>query len=235
MITRKTTDFNDIDFNRGEVVLIDKNSRSSSFSVVHKIRKATGVKKVGHAGTLDPRASGLLIVCTGKATKEIYLYQDDFKVYTGVITLGIKTPSMDTETDPVEIKDYSFVNSEMIEETRKSFLGKIEQIPPMYSAVKHKGKALYKYARKGVELVREPREIEIFEFNITDVKLPEVHFRIKCSKGTYIRVIANDFGDRLGCGGYLTELRRVAIGKYSVDDAFKIEEFQSFMIENQVC
>ncbi len=229
MITKRTKDFDEIDFNRGEVLLIDKNYRSTSFSVVHKVRKYTGVKKVGHAGTLDPRATGLLIICTGKATKTISQYQQECKIYSGKIVIGKSTPSMDTETEPDEIKDFSYVTNEMIEETRKLFLGKIKQVAPMYSAVKHNGKALYKYARKGVDIAREPRDAEIYEFEITEINKPEISFRIKCSKGTYIRVIADDFGKKLGCGAFLLELRREAIGEYKVEDAFNIEEFRMLM------
>ena len=225
MMTKSLTDFSGLNFDEGEVILIDKTLGVTSFNVVYKIRKKIKVKKVGHAGTLDPFATGLLIICTGKKTKSITDFQEQNKTYTGVITLGKKTPSMDTETEFIEENSIDDVTLDKIEEVRKSFLGKQLQKPPMYSAVKHKGKALYKYARKGIEVVREPREIEINSFSITKIALPDVHFEINCSKGTYLRVIADDFGDRLGCGAYLSELRRTKIGAYSVDDAFTIEEF----------
>ena len=231
MMTKSLTDFSGLNFDEGEVILIDKALGMTSFNVVYKIRKKIKVKKVGHAGTLDPFATGLLIICTGKKTKSITDFQEQNKTYTGVITLGKKTPSMDTETEFIEENSIDDVTLDKIEEVRKSFLGKQLQKPPMYSAVKHKGKALYKYARKGIEVVREPREIEINSFSITKIALPDVHFEINCSKGTYLRVIADDFGDRLGCGAYLSALRRTKIGAYSVDDAFTIEEFAEVIDE----
>lgn len=227
VITRQTVDLKCADFDKGEVILIDKSLYKSSFNVIYKIRKATGVKKAGHAGTLDPRATGLLIICTGKKTKEISLFQDSPKTYTGVITLGKTTLSMDSETDFVEEKGIDGIREEDILLARDSFLGEIFQTPPMYSAVKFKGKSLYKYARKGINLKREPRKITVTGFEITKIDLPEVHFEIKCSKGTYIRVIAHDFGQKLGCGGYLSSLRRTKIGEFDVKDAFTIDEFAS--------
>jgi len=226
MITKKSTDLLNTDYASGEVILIDKEKGKSSFNVIYRIRKIVNVKKVGHAGTLDPAATGLLIVCVGKKTKEIYKYQDLNKIYSGTIELGKRTPSMDGETEFIEEKDFSFVSYEMIEETRKKFLGEIKQIPPMYSALKQNGKRLYKLARKGVEVERKPREIEIYDFEITRIELPEIDFKIRCSKGTYIRVIANDFGEKLNCGGYLKLLRRETIGEFKVDDAITVDEFR---------
>lgn len=226
MITKTTNDFSGCNFETGEVILIDKDKGLTSFSVVHKVRKAVQVKKVGHAGTLDPAATGLLIICTGKKTKEIYKYQDSEKTYTGIISLGKSTPSMDAETEFSEEKSLDGIGDDEIEKVRKSFLGKIEQMPPMYSALKHKGKSLYKYARKGVEIERAAREVTISKFEITEAELPDIHFEIVCSKGTYIRVIADDFGNKLGCGAYLKSLRRTAIGEYKVEDAFEINEFR---------
>lgn len=226
MITKKTNNFSGSNFETGEVILIDKTKGLTSFSVVHKVRKAVKVKKVGHAGTLDPEATGLLIVCTGKKTKEIYKYQDFDKTYTGIISLGKSSPSMDAETEFTEEKSIVGIGNDEIEIIRKSFLGKIEQMPPMYSAIKHKGKSLYEYARKGVEIKRETREITISKFEITKTDLPDIYFEIVCSKGTYIRVIADDFGKKLGCGAYLKSLRRTAIGEYKVEDAFEINEFR---------
>ncbi|MCF8240386.1 MAG: tRNA pseudouridine(55) synthase TruB [Melioribacteraceae bacterium] len=225
MITNNLNDLSAIDFANGEVILIDKEKGKTSFNAVHRIRAIAKVKKVGHAGTLDPLATGLLIICTGKKTKEISSYQDLQKTYTGIIKLGQRTASMDSETEVLEEKSLEYITPEKIEEVRKSFLGEQFQKPPMYSAVKHKGKALYKYARKGVEVEREFRKIIISEFNIISTKLPELHFEIKCSKGTYIRVIADDFGTKLGCGAYLQELRRTAIGDYKVNDALTVNEF----------
>ncbi len=229
MITKQQNDLSVINFETGAEILIDKPKGLTSFSAVHRVRGAVKVKKVGHAGTLDPEATGLLIICTGKKTKEIYKYQDLDKTYTGIIKLGYTTKSMDAET-AIEFKDdCSTVSDLQIEEARKSFLGNITQLPPMYSAIKHNGKALYKYARKGVDVERTLREINISKFDITKVDLPYVHFEIGCSKGTYIRVIAGDFGNKIGCGGYLYELRRTKIGEYSVDDAFSVEEFQQLV------
>jgi len=225
MITNKIIDLSHVDYPSGEVILIDKEKGKSSFNIVYRVRKIVNVKKVGHAGTLDPAATGLMIVCVGKMTKEIYKYQDLEKTYSGTIELGKNTSSMDAETEVLEEKDYSFVSEKMIEDVRKTFLGDIKQIPPMYSALKQNGKRLYKLARKGVEVERQPRDVTIYDFEITRVELPEIDFRIKCSKGTYIRVIANDFGEKLNCGGYLKSLRRDAIGVYSVKDALTVDEF----------
>ncbi|MFC2133500.1 tRNA pseudouridine(55) synthase TruB [Bacteroidota bacterium] len=229
MISKKTKDKTVLDFTAGEVILIDKEKGFTSFDVIAKLRKIINLRKIGHAGTLDPLATGLLIVCTGKKTKEIYKYQDLAKVYSGVITLGKVTPSMDAGTEFTEENSVGGITDEMILKTRDMFLGKISQIPPMYSAVKHKGKALYKYARKGVEIKREPREITISKFEITKIELPDIYFSIKCTKGTYIRVIADDFGRKLGCGAYLSNLRRDAIGEYSVNDAYTVDEFNDFV------
>lgn len=226
MISKATNDFSKFDFTDGEVILIDKDGDHSSFSIVHKLRKITGIKKIGHAGTLDPKATGLLILCTGKKTKEISRFQELKKVYSGIIALGKSTASMDAETETLEEYDTSEISAEIIEEVRKTFLGKIMQLPPMYSALKHKGKSLYKYARKGIEIQRQPREVEIYDFEIEKYIEPDIYFKITCSKGTYIRVIADDFGKKLGCGGYLKKLRRDAIGEYKVDDAYTIEEFE---------
>ncbi|MBU0561427.1 MAG: tRNA pseudouridine(55) synthase TruB [Bacteroidetes bacterium] len=229
MISKTLTTKTNFDFLLGEVLLIDKEIGKTSFNVVHNLRKITGVKKIGHAGTLDPAATGLLIVCTGKKTKEIRIYQDQTKTYSGIITLGIKTPSMDSETEAIEICDASQITPEEMEETRKKFVGEIEQIPPMYSALKFKGQALYKYARKGIDVKREPRKVNILSFEITKTDLPDIHFSIECSKGTYIRVIADDFGSALGCGAYLKSLRRIKIGEYAVDNAFTLKELEDYL------
>jgi tRNA pseudouridine55 synthase len=225
MINRLNCNLIDADFEKGEVLLIDKEVKRPSFSIIYKLRKAIGVKKIGHAGTLDPFASGLLIVCTGKKTKEIDSFQGLKKTYTGTITLGKKTRSMDSETEVLESKSLDGIDEQKIIDAKESFVGNIFQLPPMFSAVKHKGKALYKYARKGVEIKREPREVNIGSFNITGIDLPEVHFEIKCSKGTYVRVLANDLGEKLGCGGYLSSLRRTAIGDFKVENAFMVYDF----------
>ena len=225
MITKRTTDFSNLDFQSGEALLVDKPAGWSSFKVVHKIRKAAGVRKVGHAGTLDPLATGLLILCTGKKTKEIEKYQAFEKTYTGIILLGKSSPSMDLETGTTRELPVEGISEEDIFRARNLFIGKIMQLPPMYSAVKYKGKSLYKLARKGKTVERELREVTVSKFEITKIALPEIHFEIVCSKGTYIRVIANDLGDKLGCGGVLSSLRRTRIGDYSVENALNVTEF----------
>ncbi len=227
MIIKGTIDFSNIDFHSGEAILIDKPPGWSSFKVVHRIRQAVKEKKVGHAGTLDPLATGLLIICTGKKTKEISKYQDSEKTYAGTILLGKITASMDLESPIIESKAVENITVDQILKTRNSFLGNIMQTPPMFSAVKMNGKSLYKLARKGKTVDREPREVIIHKFELKRINLPEIDFEIVCSKGTYIRVIANDFGEKLGCGGLLSSLRRTKIGNYSVDNAWNIFEFLS--------
>ncbi|MHC1736514.1 MAG: tRNA pseudouridine(55) synthase TruB [Ignavibacteriaceae bacterium] len=226
MIKKGITDTSSFDFEAGEAILIDKPLNWTSFKVIHNIRKVINVKKVGHAGTLDPRATGLLIVCTGKKTKEISKYQNLSKVYTGIITLGQRTSTMDSEGEIIEERKIPVETEDLLSRVRDSFVGEIEQVPPMYSAINYGGKKLYELARKGHTVVREPRKVTVTSFHITKVDLPEVHFEIECSKGTYIRVIAEDFGNALGCGGYLSSLRRTAIGSYSVNDALEPKEFK---------
>ncbi|MHB8579830.1 MAG: tRNA pseudouridine(55) synthase TruB [Ignavibacteriaceae bacterium] len=225
MITRETTNFSDCDFNGGEIILADKPVGWSSFKVIYKIRNATGAKKVGHAGTLDPNASGLLIVCTGKKTKEITKFQDLEKTYTGTILLGKTSPSMDLETEITQERLLDGITEVQILELRNEFTGTIRQIPPMFSAIKHKGKSLYHLARQGKTVHREAREVTISKFSISKISLPEIYFEITCTKGTYIRVIAHDFGERLGCGGLLSSLRRTNIGSFSVDNAVIVDDF----------
>ena len=235
MITKQTKDPQNLDYLAGQVILIDKPVNWTSFNVVARIRRLTKVKKVGHAGTLDPLATGLLIVCTGKKTKEISEYQAQRKKYAGIITLGKSSPSMDLATEITETLLPDDLSEEKILIVRNKFTGNIEQVPPMFSALKHKGKPLYKLARAGKEVERNPRQVEIFKFEITKIDLPEIHFEISCSKGTYIRVIADDFGKELGCGGILSLLRRTEIGDYKVDDAFNLDEFTSKfnLVQNQ--
>lgn len=213
------------DFEAGEIILIDKQLYKSSFDIVYKVRKAVNVKKVGHAGTLDPMATGLLIVCTGKMTKQMSQFRNLKKTYTGIFTLGKTTPSYDVETEFNSQNSNYEIAPEIIYSTAESFMGKSFQVPPIYSAVKHQGKSLYQFARKGVEIKKEPREIFISRFEITKIELPEVWFEITCSTGTYIRVIANDFGEKLGCGAYLSRLRRTKVGEYDVSNAFTINDF----------
>lgn len=226
MIDKKTQTLDNLDFDQGEVLLIDKIFHVSSFSVVGRIKRILQIKKAGHAGTLDPFATGLLIICTGKMTKKINEFQDLPKTYTGTIKLGEKTPSMDGETNSSVIAPFDHITYEQIIEAKRKFEGEIEQTPPMYSAIKQNGKSLYKLARKGREVHREPRKVNVTKFEITDVDLPDVKFEVECSKGTYIRVLANDLGDELGCGAYLSELRRTKIGSYSVEDALLTDELK---------
>ncbi len=225
MVTKQTNDFASLDYLAGETLLVDKPPHWTSFKVVHTIRKAINVKRVGHTGTLDPLATGLLIILTGRNTKQMMNFEGLSKSYTGTFQLGRTSPSMDTETEMTSRDLPENLNDDLIFETRNTFLGDIEQIPPMYSALKVNGKKLYDLARKGKEVERKPRNVHIYHFNITGINIPEVHFDIKCSKGTYIRVIANDFGEKLGCGAVLTKLRRTEIGEYSVNDALSVEEF----------
>jgi len=232
IITNQTLDLSDADFSEGEIILIDKPSGPTSFQVVSKIRKITGVKKVGHSGTLDPKASGLLIICTGKKTKEMDRFINFNKTYSGIIRLGLTSPSMDTETECSELPLPEVLDEKIILEARNNFLGEIEQIPPMYSAVKIKGKKLYNLARKGKSIEREPRKVFIERFEIEKIDLPDIHFTITCSKGTYIRAIADDFGKKLNSGGILLELRRTQIGKFRVDDAIRIDLFSTLFLTN---
>jgi len=235
IITNQALSLSDADFSEGEIILIDKPSGPTSFQVVSKIRKITGVKKVGHSGTLDPKASGLMIVCTGKKTKEMDRFINLNKTYTGIIRLGLTSPSMDTETECTELSLQKDLDEKKIFEVRDSFLGEIEQIPPMYSAVKINGKKLYNLARKGKSIVREPRKIIIEKFEIEKINLPDIHFSITCSKGTFIRVIADDFGKKLNSGGILAELRRTEIGEFRVDEAIRIDQFDSQIFSVPVC
>lgn len=210
----------------GKVLLINKPLRWTSFDAVKKVRILTGVSKVGHAGTLDPLATGLLIICTGKYTKKINEYMSQPKEYTGSFTLGSTTPTYDLESKPENQKDISFVNTQMIQETTNAFSGEIMQRPPMHSAIKKDGKPVYLAARKGQHVEIEPRKITIYEFEITKISLPRVDFRVVCSTGTYIRSLAYDFGEKLGTGAHLSALCRTRIGNFNVHDAFSIESFE---------
>lgn len=225
MVTNQTIDFDGIDFFSGEIILVDKPAGWTSFKVVNTIRKTIGVKKVGHTGTLDPMATGLLIICTGKKTKEISNFLNSDKTYTGTITLGKTSPSMDKETKTEHHHLDNNINKKKIEEAANQFIGEIDQTPPMYSAIKIKGKRLYSLARKGIEVERPARRVRINAFRILNVKLPDIEFEVDCSKGTYIRVLANDLGQSLGCGAILSELRRTKIGDFNVKSALKMDEF----------
>lgn len=207
----------------GKVILVDKPLHWTSFDVVRKLRSLLQIKKIGHAGTLDPLATGLLIVCTGKFTKKINEYMAQEKEYTGHITLGAVTPTYDLESTPQQPKDFSFVTPAMLQDTTARFIGTIQQFPPIYSAIKKEGVALYELARRGVDVELEARTISISSFEITHVELPVVAFKVTCSTGTYIRSLANDFGAALGCGAYLSSLRRTAIGSFKACDAIDME------------
>ena len=210
----------------GKVILINKPLHWTSFDVVRKLRSLIQIKKIGHAGTLDPLATGLLIVCTGKFTKKINDYMAQEKEYIGSITLGAVTPTYDLESLPEKPKDFSFVTNEMLQTATEKFIGDIQQLPPMFSAIKKDGVALYELARRGEEVELKPRSINIKSFEITKIELPVVHFKVICSTGTYIRSLANDYGAALGCGGYLSSLCRTRIGEFKNNNAFGIEEFE---------
>lgn len=219
------------DFKNGQVLLIDKPLNWTSFQVVNKlrwsIRQAFGIKKikVGHAGTLDPLATGLLVICTGKMTKEINIFQGQEKEYTGTFVLGSTTPSFDLETEV----DHSFptehITDDLIHATTKQFIGQINQFPPVFSAIKKDGKRLYEFARAGEAVEIKPRSVEISEFEITSISDLELQFRVVCSKGTYIRSLANDFGKALDSGAHLSVLRRTRIGGFNVEEALTPETF----------
>jgi len=217
------------DILKGKMLLVDKPLNWTSFDVVKYIRKSLVSKfkikriKVGHAGTLDPLATGLLIICIGKQTKKISEYQNQLKTYTGKFKLGETTPSYDGETEVNEVFNYDHIKELDLKNLSKQFIGKKMQKPPIFSAIKKDGKRMYEYARENKKIEIQEREIQIHEFNITNFSSPYVEFHIKCSKGTYIRSIANDYGEKLNSGSYLFELRRVNIGDYSVLNALKIE------------
>jgi tRNA pseudouridine55 synthase len=210
----------------GKVILLDKPLEWTSFDAVKKVRILTRISKVGHAGTLDPLATGLLIICTGKFTKKINEYMGMEKEYTGTFTLGATTPTYDLESPPENIKDFTHLTEEQIHNATKSFTGLIMQVPPAHSAIKKDGKPVYLAARKGEHVVLEPRPVTIHQFTIEKIELPVVHFRVVCSTGTYIRSLAHDFGAALGVGGYMSSLRRTRIGIFSVEDAHSIESFE---------
>jgi tRNA pseudouridine55 synthase len=219
-------------FEQGQMLLIDKPLNWTSFDVVRKLRGLVRTRKIGHAGTLDPLATGLLILCTGKYTKRINEYMAQEKAYTGTITLGASTPTYDLESEPQPQQDPAFVTPSMLAEViARQFTGEIMQTPPAHSAIKVGGKRVYELARKGIEVKLEPRRVVIKEFSVTRFQLPEVEFHVVCTTGTYIRSLANDLGAALGCGGHLSALRRTRIGGYSVEDAMTMEAAQKY-IEN---
>jgi tRNA pseudouridine55 synthase len=213
-------------YEEGQLMLIDKPIEWTSFNVITKIRSLIHIRKVGHAGTLDPLATGLLIVCTGKFTKRINEYMAQEKEYTGTIVLGAVTETFDFESEPTNLKPTDHLTPEQIKLATVPFTGEIMQVPPMHSAIKKDGKRLYELARKGETIELQPRKLFIKVFEITAIELPIVSFRVVCSTGTYIRSLANDFGAALGCGGYLGSLRRTRIGGFHVTDAMNIEQLE---------
>jgi tRNA pseudouridine55 synthase len=213
-------------FEQGKLLLINKPLNWTSFDVVRKIRNVTKAKKVGHAGTLDPLATGLLIICTGRLTKKINEYMAQEKEYAGTFTLGATTPTYDLESKPGDFLPFENITEEQIENVSKQFCGEIMQVPPAHSAIKKEGKRVYELARRGKEVILDPRKIFIKEFQITKIELPSVEFRVVCSTGTYIRSLANDFGQVLECGAYLSSLCRTRIGTFKLEDALSMEEFE---------
>jgi len=223
------------DFLAGAILLADKPQGWTSFDVVNKIRyklkHRLGVKniKVGHAGTLDPMATGLLIICTGKFTKKLAEFQNLPKEYTGTLCLGATTPSYDAESEVEETFPVSHITPELLEDARSRFLGEIEQVPPMFSAIKVDGQPLYKKARKGEVMEIDPRPVTIYDFELTRIEIPEVDFRVRCSKGTYIRSLAHDLGKAVHSGAYLTSLRRTRVGQFCIEDAWNLEDLIGFL------
>ena len=217
----------DYDFETGEVLLLDKPLTWTSFDVVRKVKNTLRIRKIGHAGTLDPLATGLLILCTGKKTKEIDLIQAQEKEYTGTFRLGETTPSFDLETAVDLVRPYAHLTDEQITAATTQFIGLIQQTPPIFSAVKINGKRAYELARTGQEAEINAKSVEIKTFELTRIALPEIDFRVVCSKGTYIRSLARDLGVALGCGAHLTRLVRTRIGEFRVEDAFTLDAIEA--------
>lgn len=215
------------ELNTGSVILVDKPLRWTSFDVINKLRRPLKAK-LGHAGTLDPLATGLLIVCTGSYTKRITEYQQLPKEYTGIICLGASTPTYDLESEPEHFKPLDGLTEEILQKATKAFTGDILQTPPIHSAVQKDGKRAYELARAGKEIKLEPRPVTIMAFELTKIDLPDIHFRVTCSTGTYIRSLAHNYGEALGCGGYLKALRRTKIGDYSAEQALSVDEWLAY-------
>ena len=219
------------EFKKGKLILINKPYKWTSFQVVNKLRWSIknqfGIKKlkVGHAGTLDPLATGLLIICTGKMTKKINSFQSLNKTYTGCLTLGATTPSYDLETKIDKVFNTKHINQKLLLVTSNNFIGNIMQKPPIFSAIKKDGKRLYESARKGINIEINSREVQIEKFEITKIDIPEITFKVVCSKGTYIRSLAHDYGKELKSGAFLSSLQREKIGDYSIQNSMTIEEF----------
>lgn len=226
MIESPETRIPEFDFEAGEVLNVDKPLGMTSFGVVERIRRWTGCRKVGHAGTLDPLATGVLLVCTGRATKRVSEFMDLEKEYEGVVELGKATDTDDAEGKVIEEHPVPDFSKEEIVSTLNSFRGTIDQIPPMYSALKKNGQRLYKLARRGDDVSRQPRSVTIYEITLLEWRRPELHIRVRCSRGTYIRALARDIGKTLGTGGYLKTLRRTRIGQFQAADSYALEAFR---------
>lgn len=228
------------DFLAGSTLLVNKPKDWTSFDVVNKIRyklkHRLGVKKikVGHSGTLDPMATGLLIICTGKFTKKLNEFQGLSKEYTGTIKLGSTTPSYDAETEIDNIYPTEHITSELLEEGRKQFLGDLEQIPPMFSAIKVDGQPLYKKARKGIKVEIKSRPVTIFNFDFLNIDVPNIDFKVSCSKGTYIRSLAHDLGKAVRSGGHLTALKRTKVGEFKLENAWELEDLVKYIEDYEV-
>jgi tRNA pseudouridine55 synthase len=218
----------ELNLEAGEVFLVDKPPEWTSFDVVNKMRRIFGIKRIGHAGTLDKSATGLLIVCTGKKTRELAAFQELEKEYDVTMRLGERTESYDAETPVVERHDVTNLDESVIRSTIERFVGKQTQVPPMWSAVKVAGKPLYRYARKGVEVPRKPREVVVKSILVHDIALPDVSMTVVCSKGTYIRSLVNDIGNALGVGAHVVRLRRTRIGQYHVADALTMADLMQY-------
>ncbi len=216
-------------FLEGKVLLIDKPLHWTSFDMVKKVRWLTKVMKVGHAGTLDPLATGLLIICTGKLTKQINDFMGMKKEYTGSLVLGATTASYDLEQEPENFKSIDSITSAAIQNATNQFIGTLFQMPPQHSAIKKDGKRLYESARQGIEVKVDPRQVTIEQFEITKIDLPTVEFRVVCSTGTYIRSLVHDFGQALGVGAYMSSLRRTKIGAFNVEDAIQWEALEKMV------
>ena len=227
-VTNPESRVRELHVHEGEFILVDKPKGWTSFDVVNKLRNLFSVRRIGHAGTLDPNATGLLIVCTASKTKEISQFVALEKEYQAVMLLGARTASFDGETPIIERKSTDNVNDVRVSAVLQDFVGLQTQIPPMWSAARAQGKRLYAYARKGIEVERAPREIRIDAITPTLIDIPRVAFTVVCSKGTYVRTLVDDIGNRLGCGAYLEDLRRTRIGPYHVSEAYTIEELIAY-------
>jgi tRNA pseudouridine55 synthase len=224
-----TTDYTQFyeDLQMGSIITVNKDLNWTSFDVVNKIKRMFRLRKVGHAGTLDPKATGLLIIATGPKTKEIDSFMNLEKEYTGSMHLGAETASFDTETEIISEKSVDHLSEIDLTNAAKTFMGEIDQIPPMHSALRYAGKRLYKFARAGEEVKREPRRVTISKFDVSDIELPFANFDIICSKGTYIRSLVSDFGKLLGVGAYLKSLTRIRIGGFNLIDSYKISDLEN--------